>query len=266
MPTDILTQAIILGLVEGVTEFLPISSTGHLILLGDIIGFKGPPGRVFEIAIQFGAILAVVALYAGRLLDLARRLPRDPSARRFVVAVTLAFVPAAVVGVVAHRVIKEVLFQPTVVCLALIWGGVAILLIERWRPAPRVRAVEDIRLGTALIVGLAQCLAMIPGTSRSAATIMGAMLAGVDRRAAAEFSFYLAMPTMLGATVYDLYKNRAGLDWDGVGVIALGFAVAFLAAALVVRGLLAWLARRDFTIFGWYRIMLGAAMLAWFAL
>ncbi len=267
MSETTLLSAAVLGLVEGLTEFLPVSSTGHLILLVDLIGFQGPPGHVFEVVIQLGAIMAVCVVYFRRLAGVVFGLPVDRGARQFAVAVVLAFLPAAVIGVALHGVIKSVLFDPTVVSVALIVGGVAILAIERWvRPVPRVFAVEAIRPRTALAIGLFQCLAMVPGVSRAGATIIGSLLIGLERRVAAEFSFFLAIPTMLGASVYDLYKNRDALglvDGAFVGgwVIAVGFAVAFVVAALVVQTLIAFISRHGFTPFGWYRIALGGAML-----
>ena len=261
MNTYVILQAIAMGLIEGITEFLPLSSTGHLILLGDIMGFKGPPGRLFEIVVQMGAILAILILYFPRLWAVLIGLPKDPNARRFVFAVLLAFLPAAVIGVFAHSFIKTALFNPTVVSLSLIWGGIAILLIERVKPAPTIMTAEAMPLRTALAIGFIQCLAMIPGTSRSGATIMGALLLRVERKAAAEFSFFLAMPTMLGATVYDIYKNHASLTLESTGIIAIGFVVAFLSALAVVRGLIAWLGRHGFQPFAWYRIALGSVML-----
>lgn len=254
-------QAVAMGLIEGMTEFLPVSSTGHLILLGDIIGFQGPPGKLFEIVVQMGAILAIIVLYFHRLWRLLLGLPRNREAQRFAVAVLLAFLPAAMIGVFAHSFIKSALFNPTVVSLSLIWGGIAILLIEKVKPEPVIMTAEAMPLKTALAIGFIQCLAMIPGTSRSGATIMGALLLRVERKAAAEFSFFLAMPTMLGATVYDIYKNHASLTLDDAGVIAVGFVTAFLSAILVVRALLAWLGRHGFQPFAWYRIALGSVML-----
>lgn len=254
-------QVLLLGVLEGLTEFIPVSSTGHLILMGAVLGFEGPPGRVFEIAIQLGAILAVVVLYVRRLWGVLVGLPGDPAARHFAAAILLAFLPAALVGVVAHGFIKAVLFSPWVVAVSLILGGVAILLIERARPVATVHAIEALSLRRALAIGAMQCLAMIPGVSRSGATIMGALLLGVDRRTAAEFSFFLAIPTMFGAVVYDLYKNRAGLTLDGGMVIAVGFAAAFLAALLVVRALIGFVARHGFAPFAWYRIGLGVVAL-----
>lgn len=262
MDTLTLLHAAFLGLIEGLTEFIPVSSTGHLILLVDLLGFRGPPGQVFEIAIQLGAILAILAVYFPTLLDVLRRAPTDPGARRFIVAVTLAFLPAAFIGVLAHGFIKSVLFSPWVVSVALIVGGVAILVIERVRPAPSHNDIERFTPALSLGIGAFQVLAMVPGVSRSGATIMGALLLGVERQAATRFSFFLAIPTMLGATVYDLYKNRAMLDIRGAEVIAVGFVVAFLAALLVVRWLVAFVGRHGFGPFAWYRIALGTAMLA----
>ena len=261
MDTTTLLQAAFLGLVEGLTEFIPVSSTGHLILLVDLLGFRGPPGRVFEIVIQLGAILAILAVYAPTLLDILRRAPADPSARRFILAVLLAFLPAAVIGAVAHDFIKSMLFSPWVVSVALILGGIAILIIERIRPVAVHRDIEKFSPGLSLRIGTFQVLAMIPGVSRSGATIMGALLLGVDRKTATLFSFFLAIPTMLGATVYDLYKNRHTLDPAGAEVIAVGFIVAFLAALMVVRWLVGFVGRHGFGPFAWYRIALGTAML-----
>ena len=257
----ILLQAALLGLVEGLTEFLPVSSTGHLILLVDLLGFQGPPGKVFEIVVQLGAILAVCVLYGRGLLSIALAAPSNPGARRFIAAVLIAFLPAAVVGALAHDFIKSVLFSPWVVCASLILGGVAILAIERAKPTPRFNDVRQFSPGLAVRIGAFQVLAMIPGVSRSGATIMGAMLAGVERRTAAEFSFFLAIPTMFGATAYDLYQNRATLTLDGGMVIVVGFAVAFVAALLVVRTVVSFVSRHGFAPFAWYRIALGIVML-----
>ena len=255
-------QAALLGLVEGLTEFIPVSSTGHLILLVDLLGFQGPPGKLFEIVVQLGAIAAVVLLYSRTLSGVVLRAPTDPAARRFIIAVTLAFLPAAVVGALGHRFIKEVLFSPWVVSVSLIVGGLLILLVERMRPVAHVREVSEFTPGLALRIGACQILAMIPGVSRSGATILGALLMGVERRAAAEFSFFLAIPTMLGATAYDIYKNRGTLDWDGAEVIAVGFIAAFVSALLVVRAVIGFVSRHGFAPFAYYRIAVGAAMLA----
>jgi len=258
-------EAGLLGLLEGLTEFLPVSSTGHLILLARLIGFEGPPGFVFEVAIQLGAILAVCVLYWRRLLAVLLGLPGDPAARRFALAVLLAFLPAAVIGALAHGFIKAVLFSPYVVAVSLIAGGIAILAIERgirqgWAPV-RVTSVAGMPWRVALGIGFCQCLAMVPGVSRSGASIMGALLLGVERRTATEFSFFLAIPTMLGATVYDLYKNRHALTPEGGALIALGFVAAFLAALLVVRWLVGYVGRHGFGGFAYYRIALGVVAL-----
>jgi undecaprenyl-diphosphatase len=261
MLTDYL-QAAFLGIVEGLTEFIPVSSTGHLILLVDLLGFEGPPGKVFEIAIQLGAILAICIVYWPRLWGTLSGLGRSDQANRFTVNVLFGFAPALVVGFFAHGFIKTVLFNPWVVSVALIAGGVAILIIERFVGKGVVHSVDDFKFRLSLKIGLLQCLAMIPGVSRSGATIMGARLLGVERAAAAEFSFFLAVPTMVAATAYDLFKNRDTLTLDGVGLIAVGFLVAFLCAMLVVRTLIGFINRYGFAPFAWYRIAIGAAMLA----
>ncbi len=253
--------ASLLGLVEGLTEFIPVSSTGHLILLVDLVGFRGPPGKVFEVAIQLGAILAVCWAYRERLLGAAFGLVGDPDSRRFVRNLLLAFLPAMVLGASFYGFIKGVLFSPWVVSTTLVLGGIAILIIERRVHRPRVRAIEEMSPRLSLGVGLCQAVAMIPGVSRSGATIMGALLLGVDRRTATEFSFFLAIPTMAAATVYDLFKNRDLLTVDGLGIIAVGFLVAFLAALLVVRSVIAFIGRHGFVPFAWYRIALGLVML-----
>ena len=262
MLIDQYLDAILLGLVEGLTEFLPVSSTGHLILLDELLGFNGPPGKVFEVVIQLGAILAICVVYFARLWNVAIGLKDDPGARRFVIAVLLAFLPAMVLGAGLHGIIKSVLFNPTVVSLALIVGGVAILVVERFVPAPRYHRIEGFPAPLALKIGLCQCLALVPGVSRSGASILGALLMGVDRRAAAEFSFFLAVPTMAGATAYDLYKNWRGMSFDDGALIAVGFITAFIAAALVVKMLVDFVGRYGFTPFGWYRIAIGTGMLA----
>ena len=257
----ILLQAAILGLIEGLTEFLPVSSTGHLILAAYLIDFRGPPAKVFEVAIQLGAILAICALYGGRLLRVARDLPHRAEARLFVLSILIAFVPAVVFGVIFHDLIKSVLFSPWVVATMLLVGGVIILAVERTVQTTRYHQAEHLPLPLAFKIGLCQVVAMIPGVSRSGATILGAVLLGVDRRAAAEFSFFLAIPTMLGATALDLYKARDLLSSGDVLVIAFGLACSLLAALLVVRALVAYLARHTFEIFGWYRITVGTVML-----
>ena len=256
-----LLLAALLGVVEGVTEFLPISSTGHLILVEDLLGFEGPPGKLFEIVIQLGAILSVVWIYRDLLWRTVLGLGRDRSAQHLTLNVTLAFLPAALVGVVAHDFIKTVLFSPWVVSVSLITGGMAILVIERVHKAPVIHASEEMRPLRALAIGVFQTLAMIPGVSRAGATIMGALLMGVDRRTAAEFSFFLAIPTMLAATAYDLFKNRATLTLDGAAEIAVGFVVSFIVALAAVRWLLRYISSHGFGAFAIYRIIVGAGML-----
>lgn len=261
MLTDYL-QAALLGIVEGLTEFIPVSSTGHLILLIDLLGFQGPPGKVFEIAIQLGAILAVCVVYWQRLFDTLIGLGRDETANRFTVNILLGVVPALVIGAAAHGFIKSVLFNPWVVSVALVVGGLVILVIERFAGRGEVRSVDDFRFSLSLKIGLLQCLAMIPGVSRSGATIMGARLLGVQRAAAAEYSFFLAVPTMVAATSYDLYKNWSSLTLDGLGLIAVGLVVSFICAALVVRGVVAFINHYGFVPFAIYRIIVGLVMLA----
>ncbi|MBV8168679.1 MAG: undecaprenyl-diphosphate phosphatase [Alphaproteobacteria bacterium] len=261
MTLQLLLDTILLGLVEGITEFLPVSSTGHLILVDDLLGFSGPPGKVFEIVIQLGAILAVCVLYFRKLLGVLVGLPSDPQARRFTLNLLWAFLPAAVVGLLAHGFIKSVLFSPWVVSVSLIVGGILILVIERVRPQPVYRDVDDLPAIVALKIGCAQVVSMIPGVSRAGATIMGAMMFRVDRATAAEFSFFLAIPTMVAATAYDVYKNRAALTLDDAQVIAIGFVVAFVSALIVVRWLIGFISRHGFGPFAWYRIMVGALML-----
>ena len=255
-------EAALLGLVEALTEFLPVSSTGHLIIAAELLNFDGPPGKVFEVVIQAGAVLAILVTYFRRFWDVLLGLGKDPAARRFATAIALAFLPAALIGVVAHKYIKFYLFNPTVVALALILGGIAILVIERVRPVPTVNQIENFTPRLALGIGLIQCVAMIPGVSRSGATILGALLMGVTRRAAAEFSFFLAVPTLAGAAVYDLYKNRDGLSADGMELIAIGFVTTFLASLWVIRWFVGFVSRRGFAPFAWYRIVAGTVLLA----
>jgi undecaprenyl-diphosphatase len=254
-------NAVIMGLVEGLTEFLPISSTGHLLLMNDILGFKGPEGNVFEIVIQFGAILAVVAVYFARLWKVAIEAPKNPEARRFIFAVLLAFLPAMVIGFFAHDFIKEVLFNPYVIAIAFIVGGFAILWIEKKAPAPTIDQIEHMPLKTALYIGFAQCLAMIPGISRSGATIMGSLLLKVERKVAAEFSFFLAIPTMAAATAYDLYKNIDHLNGNDGQLIGIGFIVSFLSALIVVKTFVGFVGKHGFGAFAWYRIAAGIVAL-----
>ncbi len=254
-------EALVLGLVEGLTEFLPVSSTGHLLLLGHFIGFESN-GKTFEVLIQLGAILAILSVYFGKLMRIAAALPHDPGARRFAIGVLIAFLPAALVGAALHGFIKGVLFNPLIVCIALIIGGFVLLVVDNIRLKVRYRDALGYSLPMYLGIGLMQCLAMIPGVSRSGATIVGAMLMGADKRSAAEFSFFLAMPTMTGAFAYDLYKNYGILTFHDASLIVIGFVAAFFAGLFVVRSLLDFVSRHGFALFAWWRIVVGAAGLA----
>jgi undecaprenyl-diphosphatase len=260
MDPELLAGALLLGVVEGLTEFLPVSSTGHLILVVDLIGFRGPPGHVFEVVIQLGAIGAVCWEYFGRFARAATGLIHDPDQFRFVRNLLLAFAPTVVIGALAYGFIKAYLFDPWFVVITLVLGGVAILLIERNLPVPRHNMVEKMPAPTAFAVGLCQVVSMIPGVSRAGATIMGGLLLGLDRRTATEFSFFLAVPTMLAATVLDLYKNWAQIDAKNLVVIAIGFAAAFVSALIVVRWLIGFVSRHGFSPFAWYRIAVGLVM------
>jgi undecaprenyl-diphosphatase len=255
-------QAFGLGVLEAATEFLPVSSTGHLLLAGHFVGFEGPPGKVFEIAIQLGAIMAICVLYFGKLWGTVVALPSTQAAgvaaRRFALAVLCAFLPAALIGFLLRDWITVVLFNPWVVCVMLVLGGLLMLWLERGdRPAPTYAAVEAFDLRLALKIGLLQCLAMVPGVSRSGATIMGAMWLGVERKAAAEFSFFLAIPTMVGAVALSLWKERDMLRMDDLALIMFGMITAFVVALLVVRWLVAFISRHTFRPFAYYRIVVG---------
>jgi undecaprenyl-diphosphatase len=266
MDLDAFFSALAMGVLEGLTEFIPVSSTGHMILLGSFIGFEGPPGRTFEISIQLGAVLAVMWIYRDLLFGLLRGLRQPGRERTYAVNLLLAFLPAMILGALLHGTITGLLFNPWVVSVALIVGGIVIILIERLRPPPSILSVPEIGWLTALLIGFGQALAMIPGTSRSGATIIASLLLGVDRKTAAEFSFVLAIPTMLAATVYSLYKVRHEISADGLGQIGVGFIAAFVVALLTVRGVLAVIGRIGFTPFGWYRIVIGGVMLTWLAM
>jgi undecaprenyl-diphosphatase len=266
MDAATLFSALLMGIVEGLTEFLPISSTGHLILLGELLGFQGPPGKTFEIVIQLGAILAVVVVFWPTLMSLVTKAWRPGPERFYAINLLLAFLPAAAIGATLHGTITRLLFSPWVVCFALIVGGIAIIAIERLRHTPTIHSVPQIGPLAALIIGFGQALAMIPGTSRSGATIITALLIGVDRKVAAEFSFVLAIPTMVAATAYSLFKARAELDFSGLAQIGVGFVAAFVVALVVVRWVMGVIGRIGFTPFGWYRIALGSVMLAFLLL
>ncbi len=254
-------HALILGLVEGFTEFLPISSTGHLILFGQLLGFNDDKGKVFEIAIQFAAILAVVWEYRSRLFLTVKGLKSDTSSQRLVLNITIAFMPAAILGFLFLKQIKYYLFNPYVVATAFILGGFLILLAERREHEVHAESVDELTWSDALKVGFAQALAMIPGTSRSGATIIGGLFFGLSRRTATEFSFFLAIPTMFAATLYDVYKNLHLFSIDDLALFAVGGVVSFISAFFAVRGLILFISRHDFTIFAWYRIIFGFIVL-----
>jgi undecaprenyl-diphosphatase len=258
----LLVKAALMGIVEGLTEFLPVSSTGHLILAGSLLGFTGDKVKVFEIAIQSGAIFAVMIVYRERLAATLAGLGSDARARRFALNVAIAFVPAVILGLVFGKAIKAHLFTPTVVATTFIVGAFVILWAERRRRPPRIESVDDMRPMDALGVGLCQCLALIPGTSRSGATIIGGMLLGLSRGAATEFSFFLSIPTLLGAGAYSLWKERAVLSAADLPLFLVGLAFSFLAAWLCVRWLLRYVSTHTFVPFAWYRIAFGLVVLA----
>ncbi|MEP7452779.1 undecaprenyl-diphosphate phosphatase [Phyllobacterium sp. SB3] len=257
METQTIVEALFLGLLEGLTEFIPVSSTGHLLLAGHFLGFESN-GKTFEVLIQLGAILAILTVYFGRLLKIARDLPSDPKTQRFVTGVLIAFLPAVVIGVLAHGIIKAVLFEsPMLICIMLILGGLILLWVDRLDLKPRYNDAMDFPLPLYFKIGLFQCFAMIPGTSRSGSTIVGALLMGADKRSAAEFSFFLAMPTMAGAFALDLFKNRNVLTFDDLSLIGVGFIAAFISAVLVVRYLLDYVSRHGYGLFAWWRLVVG---------
>jgi len=262
MDATLLLHALILGIVEGLTEFLPVSSTGHLILAGDLLGFNDERGKLFTIVIQSGAILAVCWEYRAKLATVVGGLPRDPAARRFVLNVGIAFLPLAILGLLFGKAIKATLFNPVAVATAFIVGAFIILWAEKREHVIRVENVDDLSPLDALKLGLAQACALIPGTSRSGATIIGGLLFGLSRKAATEFSFFLAIPTLLAATAYELYKERHLLSADDLGMWLVGFVASFVSAFLCVRWLLRYISSHDFTIFAWYRIAFGVVVLA----
>lgn len=257
----LLLKALILGIVEGLTEFLPISSTGHLILVSDLLDFNDEKGKVFTIVIQLGAILAVCWEYREKIATVVSDIGSRQDANRFVLNLFIAFLPAAILGLLFIKTIKQYLFHPVPVAMAFIIGGILILWAERRKHAVDVERVEDMDWKHALKVGLMQCLALIPGTSRSGATIIGGLFFGLSRKAATEFSFFLAIPVMFAATFYDLYKNRDILHFGDAGVFAIGFIASFVSALLAVRGLLRFISHHDFTVFAWYRIAFGIIVL-----
>jgi undecaprenyl-diphosphatase len=260
--STLILYALILGFVEGITEFLPISSTGHLILAGQLLGFNGEKAKVFMIAIQLAAILAVVWEYRVRLGHVAATLHTEPASRRLAINLMAGFLPAAVLGLLFYKEIKAYLFNPIVVASALVIGGLLILWAERRKHVISTETVEELNWRRALAVGFAQALAMIPGTSRSGATIIGGLFLGLSRKAAAEFSFFLAIPTMFAATAYDLYKNWQLFDVHDVPLFVVGGVAAFVSALIAVRTLIKFVSRHDYTLFAWYRIVFGGVVLA----
>ena len=259
-------KAALLGLVEGITEFIPVSSTGHLIVAGDWVGYTGERSNVFKVFIQLGAILAIVWLYRTRLAATVAGLRTQPAARRLALNMAIAFLPAALVGFLADDWIDRYLFRSETVAAALVVGGIAMLLIERRHGAPTAGTVDEVRPATALGIGLAQVLALFPGVSRSGATIMGGYALGLSRTAATEFSFFLAIPVMFAATLYKLAKARDLLTAGDAPVFAIGFVVAFLSALVVVRAFLGFVAHRSFAVFAWYRIAFGLVLFAIYGL
>ena len=254
--------AAFLGLLEGLTEFIPVSSTGHLLLAGHFLGFDSA-SRTFEVVIQLGAILALTSVFAVKVTQLFIAARHDDAARRSIASVFLAFVPAVVVGLLAHDFIKTVLFEsPKLIAVMLIIGGVILLVVDRIAPKPEYFDALQLPFGKSLAIGFCQCLAMVPGVSRSGATIVGALMLKVEKRAAAEFSFLLSLPTMIAAVGYDLFKSRHVLDFSAVWDIAIGFAMAFVAAVLVVKWVLSYVSRHGYAIFGWWRIIVGSVALA----
>ena len=254
-----LIKAFVLGVVEGLTEFLPVSSTGHLLLLEHFFGFDDDEfGKTFVVLIQLGAILAILSIYFQRLWAIAIGALSEEAPRRFIIGVLIAFLPAAVIGAAFHGIIKGVLFNVWIVCTMLIVGGAVLLWVDRLKFTPRYHDATQFPLLTYLYIGLAQCLAMVPGVSRSGATIVSAMLLGADKRAAAEFSFYLAMPTMAGAFAYDLYKNFGQLGGSNWLIVAVGFLTSFVAAFIVVKSFLDYVSSHGFALFAWWRIIIGA--------
>ncbi len=260
-------KALILGLVEGLTEFLPVSSTGHLLLLERFFGFDDDAfGKTFVVLIQLGAILAILSVYFNKLWRIARGMFSDPAARRFVIGILIAFLPAAIIGAAAHSIIKGVLFNPWVVCFSLIVGGAVLLWVDQQNLKPRYHDATSFPLPMYFGIGFAQCMAMIPGVSRSGATIVSAMLFGADKRAAAEFSFFLAIPTMTGAFAYDLYKNYGQMTANNTMLVIVGFVTSFVAALIVVKLFLDYVSNNGFGLFAWWRVIIGTLGLIGLAL
>ena len=257
MTEQTIVGAALLGILEGLTEFIPVSSTGHVLLAGHFMGFQST-GKAFEVLIQLGAILAILTVYFSRLWNMLVTLPKSLATQNLVLGILIAFLPAAVIGAFAHSFIKQVLFEtPMLICIMLILGGLILLWVDRWAINPKYTDITRYPTSVYFGIGLFQCLAMIPGTSRSGSTIVGALLLGADKRSAAEFSFFLAMPTMAGAFAYDLFKNRDILSAADLPIIATGFICAFVVAILVVRQLLDFVSKRGYAPFAWWRLIVG---------
>jgi len=257
MTEQTIVGAALLGILEGLTEFIPVSSTGHVLLAGHFMGFQST-GKAFEVLIQLGAILAILTVYFARLWNMLVTLPKSLATQNLVLGILIAFLPAAVIGAFAHSFIKQVLFEtPMLICIMLILGGLILLWVDRWAINPKYTDITKYPASVYFGIGLFQCLAMIPGTSRSGSTIVGALLLGADKRSAAEFSFFLAMPTMAGAFAYDLFKNRDILSAADLPIIATGFICAFVVAILVVRQLLDFVSKRGYAPFAWWRLIVG---------
>lgn len=264
MDIVIVVKGLILGLVEGITEFIPVSSTGHLIVAGDLLGFSDERAKVFDVFIQLGAILSVVWLYRQKVFGVIKELPENYKARNFALNLFMAFLPAAFIGLLTHKAIKAYLFNPVSVASALVAGGVAILFIEKIEHKIHVADTDDITLRQAVGIGLAQCLALFPGVSRSGATIMGGLVIGLDRKVATEFSFFLAIPTMFAATGYDLFKNMKFLSSVDLPIFAAGFVTAFVSALIVIKAFINYVGRHNFSSFAYYRIVFGLAILGFY--
>jgi undecaprenyl-diphosphatase len=264
MEAIFLFKSLVLGIVEGITEFIPVSSTGHLILAGEFLGLADEKAKIFEVFIQLGAILSVVWLYREKIFEVIRGLPGRKDARSFVVTLAIAFLPAAFMGLILHKAIKVYLFNPVTVAGALIAGGIAILLIEKMNHRAHVTNVEGITLKQALGAGIAQCLALFPGVSRSGATIMGGLVIGFDRKVAVEFSFFLAIPTMFAATGFDLVKNVNLLSASDIPFFLIGFTTAFFSALIVIKAFIGFVSKYDFAGFAYYRIVFGLLILAFY--
>ncbi|OGW73082.1 MAG: undecaprenyl-diphosphatase [Nitrospirae bacterium RIFOXYB2_FULL_43_5] len=264
MDIIVLVKAAVMGIVEGLTEFLPISSTGHMILAGNFISFTGEKAKLFEVFIQLGAKLAIVWVYKDRILTLCRNLPKDKGVQGFALKILVAFMPAAIVGLATHKLIKQYLFGPVTVSFALVVGGLIILLIEAMKHSDEAQEMESLTYRMALWVGIAQVLALFPGVSRSGATIMGGIVAGMSRKASTEFSFFLAIPTMFAATIFDFAKSAGSLTGSDIGMLGVGFVFAFFSAIWVVKWLIKFVSTNNFRPFAYYRIVFGGVLLVYY--